>query len=175
MKGRKTWERGYAAGLIDGEGCIMIRKIQPNEKYNFPSYQLQISMNQIDGDCIDFLYGVFGGKAYDIKSYQENRLHNYRWELVGDKAMSFLKIILPFLRIKKIQAELGIRFQLNHKKAVNQFVPQKPSDVERYEWYYQEMRRLKTVHNPCAAVTTKRTDPEKGSDSLVLREQVTVS
>ena len=26
-KGRKTWERAYAAGIIDGEGCIGISRL----------------------------------------------------------------------------------------------------------------------------------------------------
>lgn len=171
MKGRKTWERGYAAGLIDGEGCIQIRKVM-KKGHNHLSYQLQVSMNQSDGESIDFMYGAFGGKTYQMKAYQDGRLPNYRWEIIGDKAMSFLKQILPFLRIKKAQAELGIRYQVNKVRAINQFVPQKQEDLEKYEWYYQEMRRLKTVHQPYAAVTTKRTDSlVVGSDSLVLQER----
>ena len=123
MKGRKTWERGYAAGIIDGEGCISIRKIM-KEGHNNYSYQLQVSVTQVDGNIVDFLYGAFGGKVYNKKAIAP-RQNYYRWEIISRKAMIFLKQILPFLTAKKPQAELGIRFEVSRKLAVNQ-LPRQP-------------------------------------------------
>src|SRR3990167_6141130 len=113
MKGRKTWERGYAAGLIDGEGCIQIKKVNNFNRKRNAEYDLQVSMNLCDGEPIDFMYGAFGGKVYFLQPYdkESNRLPNYRWEIMREPAKKFLKQILPFLKIKKPQAELGIRFQ----------------------------------------------------------------
>jgi hypothetical protein len=171
MKGRKTWQRGYAAGLIDGEGCIAIRKINDKRRNNL-SYQLQISVTQVDGCIVDWLFGVFGGKVYTKKAIYP-RQNYYRWELTSKKAMCFLKQILPFLTAKKPQAEIGIRFEVSRKIAINQFKPQKPEDLKRYEWYFQEIRRLKHEYTPCAVATTNRTDSRNnvGSDSLVLQEK----
>lgn len=175
MKGRKTWERGYAAGLIDGEGCIQIKKIKNlNHKRN-PEYSLQISMNMVDTEAIDFMKGVFGGSVYGpLKTYGKGFRPNYRWEITRKSALTFLKQILPFLRVKRVQAELGIRFQFNritqdHKHG--KYQPFSKETIDRYDWYYREMRRLKKIHLSCADATTERIDSETGSDSLNLQEQ----
>lgn len=181
MNGRKTWERGYAAGLIDGEGCISIRVINPteNNRQINACYNLQVSMNMVDGDSIDFMYGCYGGNIYHKKVYQENRQEHWRWEITSEKAMIFLKQILPFLRCKKPQAELGIRFQIERRKlpkVINQHNMPSSEQLKSFLWYYKEMQRLKTVKNPCAAATTNRINSQKvGSDSLVLQEKETVS
>ncbi len=176
MKGRKTWERGYAAGLLDGEGCISIRIVNPtvNNRQVNPCYNLQVSMNMVDGESIDFMYGCFGGNIYHKKVYQENRQEHWRWEISSDRAVKFLKQILSFLKCKKAQAELGIRYQLEKnrlRKPSSQHNLYSHSSLKKFEWYYREMQRLKTIHIPCAAATTNRVDPQVvGSDSLVLQE-----
>lgn len=174
MKGRKTWQRGYAAGLIDGEGCIAIRKVKPtkNNRQINACYQLQVSMNMIDGGAIDFMVGTFGGHVYAHKASSPERLNHWRWEIISGKAMVFLKQILPFLKCKKTQAELGIRFQLCKRKVTNQHDLYTKEELNRMEWYYREMRSLKNIHIPCAAATTNRIGSQNvGSDSLVLQEK----
>jgi hypothetical protein len=181
MKGRKTWERGYAAGLIDGEGCISIKKVNNFNKKRNPEYSLQVSMNLLDAEPIDFMYGCFGGSIYHIKASEYDNQHkdNWRWEINRKSAQQFLKQILPFLRIKKSQAELGIRFEDNRvyqKHENNRYLPFDKETLDKYEWFYRECQRLKTIHTSSAVVTTKRVEPIKSvSDSLVLQEEVTVS
>ena len=181
MKGRKTWERGYAAGLIDGEGCISVKKVNNFGKKRNPEYSLQVSMNLLDGGPIDFMYGCFGGSIYFIRASKYDIVHqdNWRWEINRKPAQKFLKQILPFLKIKKNQAELGIRFEDNRvyqKHEGNRYQPFSQDTLDKYEWFYKECQRLKTIHTPSAVVTTKRVEPQIAvSDSLVLRKEITVS
>ena len=176
MKGRKTWERGYAAGLIDGEGCIQIKKVMPRGKRN-TEYSLAININMTDIESLDFMFGVFGGKLYKNIQRIENCLPVHRWEITRDQAKKFLKQILTFLKVKKSQAELAIRFQELRKKEAREngrYRPISQFKLDKYEQFYQEMRNLKTSN---AGVTTKRVEPIiisqvplSVSDSLVLQE-----
>lgn len=171
MKGRKTWERGYAAGLIDGEGCISIKKVNNfNTKRNV-EYSLQININMTDIESLDFMFGAFGGRLYKNLQSLENHLSVHRWEITRESAKKFLKQILPFLKVKKIQAGLAIRFQDLRKKEERKNGRYRPIfqfKLDRYEQFYQEMKRLKISN---ADVTTKRVEPISSvSDSLVLQE-----
>ena len=174
MKGRKTWQRGYAAGLMDGEGCIQIKKVKhPNGSRN-AEYSLQININMTDGGSIDFMYGTFGGWVYVSQQYGLGSLPVYRWEIRREKAKKFLKEILPFLKGKKEQAELGIRFQENRETQQRKNGRYQPSPqylLDRYETFYLKMKELKKVHIPSAAVTTNQATPQvEASDSLNLQE-----
>ena len=177
MKGRKTWERGYAAGLIDGEGCISIKKVSNfNTKRNV-EYSLQININMTDIESLDFMFGGFGGRLYKNLQSIENRLPVNRWEITREPAKKFLKQILPFLKVKKSQAELAIRFQELRKKEEREngrYRPIPQFKLDKYEQFYQAMRNMKISN---AGVTTKRVEPTiisqvplLVSDSLVLQE-----
>lgn len=147
----KTNDYAYAAGIIDGEGCIQIRKTAVKRIIDGFAYSLTILVNMCDGEALDFLFGKFGGSIYRTKNYEDGikKLPVYRWEIRTKKAAEFLKRLVPFLRIKKAQAELAIRFQA-HVKDYSQGI----SDNEREfrEWAYQEMRKLKEIHNSSRAV-----------------------
>jgi hypothetical protein len=164
-KGRKTWERAYAAGLIDGEGCIGISRInrtnysQWNGNFNNHEYRLTVNINMTDRKALDFIYGAFGGYILPVKQYDLERLPVYRWEVRSKAAMQFLKQILFALRTKKEQAELAIRFQsLKSRQTYGRNNPLPQYTWERYEKYYQEAKQLK---NPRAAVTSKQDDPNR--------------
>lgn len=169
MKGRKTWQLGYAAGLIDGEGCITIgRHHKTIRGNNFIEYRLEVIVNQTDGGAIDFMYGTFGGYIHkrNSKPNPNYRPFLYRWEIRGEKAMKFLKRIIPFLKIKKQQAELAIQFQsIRTRNPKNQYTGK--FDVARYAELHQRMSDLKKVWLPSAAAETKWNDAKNISEAIV--------
>jgi len=160
MKQNKSIQLAYLAGVIDSDGCISINKSKNR-------YHLQILVNSPDGRILDWCYGVFGGNRYFIKSseYQENRMDVWRWEITCGKAAELCKKLIPFLRYKKQQAEVGYRFNCLIKRQ-NKNLPYRwerltEKELEQREELYLELRKLKQIFVPCAVVETKRDKSSK--------------
>jgi len=98
----------YAAGFFDGEGCIAINKIK-TAIAKHPTYQLVVSVCQNEPcEVLHELSNLYGGSL----SVQNNGAYpNLLWQLTSHKANVFLVDILPFLRLKKAEADLAILFQ----------------------------------------------------------------
>jgi hypothetical protein len=82
----------YIAGIIDGEGSIGINKIKNYNGTNTTYYRLLVQVCMVEGCIPQWLCDAFG-------------------------AVSFLKVILPYLKIKKEQAEIAIEFQSQRMKS----------------------------------------------------------
>lgn len=155
MKQDKKTKLAYTAGLLDGEGCISIGKHTPTS--GSPQYQLSVRVSQKDGSAIDFLSGNFGGSV-NIQSQSKATFATgdkekdwiYSWTVEGTKAIFLLKQVLPFLRLKKKQAELAIQFQQRKtfgkkKTKENQktFASLPEHEIEIREKMFQKMKELK--------------------------------
>jgi len=101
----------YIAGLFDGEGCIMLSQFSgTNGGYT----QLRVNVNMANELIPTELHNQFGGSLMEVKvplGYKPQLM----WRAVGTKAGRFLETLLPYLVIKKKQAELGIEFQKRRK------------------------------------------------------------
>lgn len=99
----------YAAGIMDGEGCITIPRTPRNQ-----TFHLYVQINQaIKGwSILEFLKEHFGGIVtgkYQPLDRRKALRKNVIWS--GLKACRFLKKIRPYLILKSQQADLAIRFQ----------------------------------------------------------------
>ena len=76
----------------------------------------------------------FGGSVVPrnfTESYEflyPNRRQQWKWSIAQNKAVEFLKLILPYLQMKRPQAELAIAFQ--GKKRVYQKTAEKAAILE---------------------------------------------
>ena len=96
----------YAAGFFDGEGSVTIsNKSTGGRKY----WDLLVRIAQQNNDVFADLREIWGGKLYGKYDGRKNECMN--WYLRGDEAVTFLRDIIPFLRCKRRQAELGIEFR----------------------------------------------------------------
>lgn len=114
MKQNKSIKYSYAAGILDGEGRIRINRLSPRGYMVSPNYSLIVAISQKDGRIIDWLYGNFGGVVYlkNKKSFITGTTNwIYVWQTDNLKALEFLKKVYPFLKLKKDQAAIAIRFQ----------------------------------------------------------------
>ena len=150
MKQNKALKLAYAAGFLDGEGCIRITK-RDSRNGRSSQYGLFVNISQKDGEIMDWLYGNFGGMVY-LKN-KANDYWIYEWRLSDRNAYDFLKEILPFLRYKKHQAELAIQYQqrriFERKRNVpdnGRFASLSQSELDIREKIYQEMCELKKVY-----------------------------
>ena len=104
----KKVDLAYVAGIFDGEGCICLRSSKRR------SYTLDVSIVNTNEWLMQWLKFAFGGNCYSMQ-YKSNEERNWkpcwRWALASNKAMNFLELIHPYLRLKKPQADIAIKFQ----------------------------------------------------------------
>jgi hypothetical protein len=113
-------ELAYAAGLFDGEGCILVDEfyvaVAPGRPKAYNRQQLKVSLGMNHFPTIRALYDQFGGMiSRDDSANRRNPNHalRYTWSQWSSGAGNFLIAIVPFLITKREQARIAIRFQNN--------------------------------------------------------------
>ncbi len=101
----------YAAGIVDGEGCISLSK-RTSKGYK-AGYQLRlaVSVGNTNEWLIQWFKIQFGGYVVFTLEKRKERKDKWQWHIVDGKAAEFLKLILPYLQIKRPQAEVANVFQ----------------------------------------------------------------
>jgi hypothetical protein len=104
---------GYAAGIIDGEGCISIyiskRFDKRQGKYVYRPV-LEISAYQGDKRLTDWLQFHYGGAQYEHTMKNSSR-PGYQWTAPRGKTRElFILEILPYLILKHEQALLALEY-----------------------------------------------------------------
>ena len=100
----------YIAGLMDGEGTIRINRVTWSKHPNWNiRYSGAISIGMTDQKAIELFVELFGSKMRIERV--PNRKVIYRWGTSGNIVVpKILKQFLPYLRVKKKQAELVIKY-----------------------------------------------------------------
>lgn len=96
------------AVLIDTEGCIYAPSV--TRRSGKIGYQLMVHFSMGDPAWIEWAHQQFGGRVNYFRKGVHNRQF-YRWVITTNKAIPILKAIMPYLKVKKRQAALGIRMQ----------------------------------------------------------------
>jgi hypothetical protein len=96
-------DRAYAAGFFDGEGNIVVIW-QASKK----GYMFQVRVTQKSRKPLVWLQERWGGGIY-LKQII-NGVPCYSWNVGWGKARKFLDDVLPFLIVKRAQAELALKF-----------------------------------------------------------------
>ena len=104
----------YCAGIIDSDGTIYIDRSKDKRRSNsLYNYSLRVKVGQSDDQTVKWLSKMLGGK-YRFYKYQRNGIDVnkglYYWAINNQKAALLLRNILPYLKIKKQQAKLAIKF-----------------------------------------------------------------
>ena len=103
---------GYTAGIIDGEGCISIFRYTKHGKPNYSSYhRLIVSITSTDEWLCQWFKMQYGGSVQPHIPYAITQSKSWIWVVIGKRAAELLESILPYLQIKRPQAELAIKFQ----------------------------------------------------------------
>ena len=97
----------YAAGLIDGEGCISIAH---RDMKSF-SARIDVGMSSKGMPCLVRLKDHFGGQIRKTRHKSEKWEEAHAWALFGKTTVPFLEAILPHLVLKKEQAEYALALQ----------------------------------------------------------------
>ncbi len=126
-------DASYIAGFLDGEGCIMIYK-RREDSYGF---RVTITQSQKYAFIMDWFLNTIGlGSKILKKREKENHSNSHYWVCNAEAAESLLIQLLPYLKLKKEQALLGLNFQ---KRLRN---PKLKADRKWQREYYLKMKEL---------------------------------
>lgn len=102
-------QAAYIAGIVDGEGSIMLVA----RKSHLGAY-LRVAICNTHRGVLDWVSektGIGGITEVDNEKYGRSKKKGYFWKTHGDAALSVLLKISPFLIIKKRQSDMAIEFQ----------------------------------------------------------------
>jgi len=105
-------ELGYIAGIVDGEGSVCITRDHGRHGKKRAYYCLRLSVANTNKELIEWLKSVTGGHM-NPRPYYVGRTEAWQWVVSGDNAVYWLERLMPYLRIKRVRAEIGMNFQKN--------------------------------------------------------------
>jgi len=141
----------YLAGIIDGEGAFIIGAYAKNPKTGTPHFHTTIQLSSTDECLIDWLVENFGGKKskYTPKQTPKNsRRPVSRWTIFSDRVKHLCEVMMPYLVIKKEQAETMIEMRNTFEKTRMRLGDQgtQPIDPEVLELRYFLFNKMKSLH-----------------------------
>lgn len=83
----------YAAGLIDGEGSILLVKAHSSENRT-----PHVTMGSTTIELVEWMRDIFGGKIVNKVSRNPKHKDAYEWKVSYRKALDFLRLVLPYLK-----------------------------------------------------------------------------
>lgn len=135
----ETFWMGWAAGFFDGEGYIGLAK---RHRRNSVNYDLRITATNTDIRALHRFKQMFGGSVQvQVKPNHKRWLPSWTWVAQNINAEQCLLRLLPWLVVKREQAELAIRSRQyvdrrhRHQKTT--------MELDNLEWMKQELSRLK--------------------------------
>lgn len=136
----KSTTLAYFAGLLDGEGCIRIKR---QKKYwgpkspitsSAPQYTLMIYIANCCRTPLDEIASIFGGSVREQTSRTNRPV--YRWEVGQLKAEKFLRAVRRYQRIKGPQTDNALAFR--DLQRTGRQHKTKPSGLRRFPNLYRE-------------------------------------
>ncbi|SRR6266705_1114195 len=110
MRDASIFEKVYLAGLFDGEGCVGAVKVRDKRGGRIEAIMFTAVVSMCDRQPVDLLAEIYGGAIRQRKRVQKAH-HSavFTWQAYGDAGARFLSDILPYLMVKKGQAEAYLR------------------------------------------------------------------
>ena len=154
-------QSAYLAGIIDGEGTLFIGNYGNKDKNRGNGFfQTVIAVTTTDKCLIDWLYSNFGGwmSEYTPKQRAENcKGPVYSWKCTGDRLTHLCEIMIPYLVIKKDQAEILLQMRTTYNSS--EYVKGKQGvqsvSEETHNKRLKLMNQIKKLHNKINTINLK--------------------
>lgn len=109
-------EVAYLAGVLDSDGWFTIH-LNTKQSAN-PTYSPDFGINQVEPHAIELAQRLFGGKisVIDYSKHKANRFSTkpmYHWQPDKLGMVVVLKELIPYLRIKRKQAEVILSLRVD--------------------------------------------------------------
>lgn len=131
----------YLAGIIDGEGCIGLEHLSPTKGRKKDYYACRLTVINTSQKLMERLKKTFKG-SYSARKKIDGRKICYRWHVFGDDLEKALIALIPYLDLKKAQAELVMEY----RKTVNETGWLISDDIlEKRKQIWLQCKHLNTV------------------------------
>lgn len=150
----------YAAGFVDGEGCIAISRSFVNTRNRY-YYSVQVVVTNRDRGVLDWMQSVWGGWVVAGTTPIGHAQRAWNWRApTGTSALSFLNGLRPWLRIKGAQCDNALAMiellRPGRRLGKGRQLPQSIRDKqEQLYWLQREMNHRgsarfvrKPMHSP---------------------------
>ena len=127
----------WASGFFDGEGCISVWPKTKRKATHAISYNMSMAVFQNDRTPLDLLCMLFGGNI-------RRRDIGWFWTLSGQPTVNALEAMIPYLIVKRSQAEVARSFQARRVPRGGKY-PDPAANNELNRIDYEKMRNLKLV------------------------------
>ncbi|WP_273150776.1 LAGLIDADG family homing endonuclease [Methylophaga thiooxydans] len=139
----------WAAGFIDGEGCIHIMKQKFNSGKNGEikySHILRVHIAQNNLEVLEYLREVLGlhGNIHKLRRTIDTNRQGYTLNYSSSHAFELVKLIKPYLIRKLPEAEAVVAFWKEGKldmRTGRKSLPQKIWGIR--ERWYRKLKRMK--------------------------------
>lgn len=109
----KPTRLAYFAGLLDGEGCIRIKRTKkywgPKQATTGAQYTAAVYIANTCRAPLDEVCAAFGGSVAQQSAFTNKPV--YRWSIGQLQAEKFLRAVRPYMRIKTAQADNVMAFR----------------------------------------------------------------
>lgn len=122
-----TTDIAYIAGFLDGEGCIRIKKASQGGN----SYYIWVAITNSNKSILEDIQKLFGGQVRQAERTVNKTIYHYL--ITSTEAVDMLKVLFCFLKDKKDQAKLAIKFHERYKILT----------LEEKIGYYLDMKEMK--------------------------------
>ena len=136
MKALTTEQLAYVAGLFDGEGCLVIGKYHVRSQVNW-AYRGFFAIANTHVPTLQYVKSLIGGKIVE----QGIGKKCYSLTLSANEIRNVLPELLPYLSIKKEQAEVMLKFL--EKQASRNFGLIPKEQLDFCEHCYIKVKALK--------------------------------
>jgi hypothetical protein len=102
-------EAAYLAGIIDGEGSVLVMKRPPSTRLS-----VRVVVVNTDEALMDWLEKIGGNRNWHTTrptNFSNNPKPIWSWVVNGHNAVAILRQVLPYMIIKKAKAEYAISTQ----------------------------------------------------------------
>ncbi len=142
----------YIAGILDGEGSIMIQRqasksfMEQRRKRGcfHPHYAPGIRIGMLEEEPLNFIVETTAiGQVYEEKPYHHKR-PMFRWMIRSKQEIQdFLLLVIPYLLVKNKQAELCLKFM--KEWVSHNGIRLTPEVIAQRENAWLQMRKLNGV------------------------------
>lgn len=105
-----TEELAWLAGFVDGEGYVGLPQYGSSTKTTHYKYSPRLSIGNTNKKVIEYIVNKFGGTIYEQKCKKKQYKKVWCWRLYSKKAAYILKLIYPYLKVKKENADIIFEF-----------------------------------------------------------------
>ena len=134
----------WAAGIIDGEGCIYLRR-KRGKRCDW--WELFVEVTNTDIKMLNKLRGIFGGCiSRHHRARHEVAAHPHwktawRWKTTRIQAEHVIQLVYPWLVTKRDQADVALLSRKYRGRGGRGYVL---PDGDALRWCYERLRELKS-------------------------------